>query len=337
MPKTESIERPGPDSFEVSVQQKTLEDYLTGESFEEPSEEFDSIQADSEQEKNLQEEVVTLSEMSISEDDTDSFQSNHQIQVAIQVEEPLLDESELLSSEYEESLNIGGESLQSLDETSSLTSDDAAQESSSSDEVISESISVDDVDANDNIDELADNLTNQIEESDTEPDPLDEFEGRVDKKPVGFRNGLIAVALLVLLVIGSVKFWKNRQTLAWDETWGGVTQSVCSWLPCAIQARRDVTKIRLKQRQVIPAKNQDDKLDVKLSLVNTADFAQPYPRITIKFSNSSGELLTEEQLSVKSYFPEKVDKLISSQTEVHISFMIDMPHIDAVGFEFSFD
>jgi len=186
------------------------------------------------------------------------------------------------------------------------------------------------------LEQLSDNLADQICDTDTEPDPLEEFEGRVEKKKTSLRTLVISATLVILLSWLSVNFWTERQTLAYDATWGGVTQGICSLLPCNIQPRRDVNQIRLRQRIVTPSEAADNQLDVKMLLVNEASFAQPYPQITIKFSNSLGEQVAIKHFSVADYFPEKQAQLMPAGTEIHITFATELPHPDALGFEFSF-
>jgi hypothetical protein len=351
------------DFAETSVQQQSLEDYLSGETFQQAPEvstneistnKTSTIEMASSQIDDL---VIELPENqygqstqdeSIQIDDVDNqscvdsqeLENQQQTQEpqAVRVDESLLD-AQTDSESYEHEVNELTNDFKDKEELNAMSpnTDDVSETATIEEKLENERVEVDELHQNEDIEQLVDNLTNQIEDSDTDPDPLDEFESRVEKKPVGFRNMIILTALSALLVIGGLKFWNNRQTLAWDETWGGMTQTICGVLPCNLEPRRDVAKIRLKQRQVVAAKEHENKLDIKLSLVNTADFDQPYPRITIKFSNSSGQFLTQKQVTVADYFPEKKEQLMSANGEIHIGFQVDMPHTDAVGFEFIFD
>jgi predicted Zn finger-like uncharacterized protein len=193
------------------------------------------------------------------------------------------------------------------------------------------------IDEQQDFEALADTLAEQINDTDTTPDPLDEFEERVVDKKTTLRTLVISSIVLIILLILSVKFWQNRQTLSWDSTWGGPTKTVCSILPCDLQPRRDVDKIKLRQKIVSPSETKEDSLDIKLLLTNDAEFDQPYPRITIKFSNSKGEVVSTQQYAVSDYFPDQQDKMMPAGTEVHIHFAADFPHPDALGFEFIFD
>ncbi|MCW8998255.1 MAG: zinc-ribbon domain-containing protein, partial [Kangiellaceae bacterium] len=258
------------------------------------------------EEPNLEQETLSadqsLSEENLVHSDFDGIEQN----------EPKLDESALTDpdldallpdeSEFHE-FESDPEEFELVDEQDSLSSDPQIQE--------------DELDMD--VDLLADNLTSQIEDADTEPDPLDEFEERVEKKKTGLRNGIIAASSIILIGALFYQFWQNRQELSWDPTWGGLTKSVCNLLPCDLKPRRDVSKLRLRQRIVSPSETKENVLQVKILLVNQAEFAQPYPTIQIKFSNTEGRQMAVKQFLPAEYFPEKAAELIPSDTEVHIS------------------
>ena len=192
-------------------------------------------------------------------------------------------------------------------------------------------------DADDFSDELSTQLTDQMAETDASPDPLDEFDEIVNESNSGIKGKLIGLSLLILLVIGFQQIWSNRQTLAWSSTWGSSIKAVCGFLPCDLKARRDVSKIRLLQRQVAPDENQEDMLDVKVLLVNEADFDQPYPTIKITFTNTNSETVAVKTFPANSYLSsDALDELMPSRTEVHIHFKSEA-QADGFGFEFSFE
>ncbi|TQV72399.1 DUF3426 domain-containing protein [Aliikangiella marina] len=184
---------------------------------------------------------------------------------------------------------------------------------------------------------LSDNLAEQIHDSDVEPDPLEEFEERVEKKKTSLRTLMLSAVVLGVLGYLSVNFWSNRQTLAYDETWGGLTQTLCGALPCDIQPRKDTNRISLQQRIVTPSETQENFLDIKIVLVNQANFAQAYPEITIDFTNENDQVVAVKQFNVSEYFPEKQGQLMPPNAEIHIAWTIEQPHPEGLGFRFSFN
>ncbi len=186
--------------------------------------------------------------------------------------------------------------------------------------------------------DLSDQLAEQMQQTDAEPDPLDEFENIVEEKNTDLRRNVIIAAVTLVVFIVLQQLWSNRQSLAWSESWGGTVKSVCQFLPCDLKERRDVAKIKLLQRQLAPDEQNENQLDVKVLLTNEASFDQPYPTIKIAFSNKNGE-----RVAIKSFPPDyylqadAVNKLMPSGTEVHIHFKTELTHPDALGFEFIFE
>ncbi|MBV1910360.1 MAG: zinc-ribbon domain-containing protein [Kangiellaceae bacterium] len=187
-------------------------------------------------------------------------------------------------------------------------------------------------------DELSEQLSEQMLDTDSDPDPLDEFESIVDDSKSGIKSKLIFATIGILLFVLLQQLWSSRQSLAWSDTWGSSVKSVCQYLPCNLKARRDVTKIKLLQRQLSPDDEQENLLDIKVLLINEAAFEQPYPTIKIAFSNKDGK-----QVSLKLFKPEdyleadSLNSLMPMNSEVHIHFKTELTHPDALGFEFIFE
>lgn len=186
--------------------------------------------------------------------------------------------------------------------------------------------------------ELANQLNVQMQETDTTPDPLDEFDKIVKEDKPGIKSKLVLLVTLTLFLVAVFKFWSNRQALAWSENWGSTVTSLCRFLPCELKPKRDIGKIKLLQRQLSPDEERENFLDVKILLMNEATFDQPYPTIKIAFSNKNGE-----RVSVKSFLPsdyleqDAQTSMMPSATEVHIHFETQVSHPDALGFEFIFE
>ena len=181
-------------------------------------------------------------------------------------------------------------------------------------------------------------LGNQLEDADYEPDPLDEFDSVVEDYPSGLRSKMIMAASVLLVIILLSQIWSNRQAIAWNDTWGGVMKGVCVLLPCDLKPQRDISKIKLLQRQVSPDEEIEETLDIKVMFVNQAKFAQPYPNIKIIFSDSNNNPVTTKIFKPTDYLKDsQQDELMPVNTEVHIEFKTDLEYPDALGFEFIFE
>lgn len=186
--------------------------------------------------------------------------------------------------------------------------------------------------------ELSGQLAEQMQETDSEPDPLDEFEKIVEENHSGIKTKLITAVVGILLVIFFQQVWSNRQSLAWSETWGGTIKSFCNFLPCELQAKRDISAIELLQRQLGPDEELENMLDIKVLLINKANFEQPYPTIRIAFSDKNSDPVYEKAFPPEYYLEaDAKDSLMPSNSEIHIHFKTEHSHPDALGFEISFE
>ena len=207
-----------------------------------------------------------------------------------------------------------------------------ADESFDSEEMNTEDLSEED------FEDLSDQLSEQMEETDASPDPLDEFDQVVEENKTGIKTKIFIAAAVILLLIGLQQVWSNRQALAWSDTWGGAIKGACQYLPCDLKAKRDISKIRLLQRQLSPDEENETMLDIKVLIINEADFEQPYPTIKIKFTNPNGEHVDTKIFLPQDYLdadPEST--LMPIGSEVHIGFNTELSRPDALGFEFIFE
>lgn len=182
-----------------------------------------------------------------------------------------------------------------------------------------------------------DHLNASLKGDALEPDPLDEFDDIVSEKSHTYKWLALAVLLLITLMWGGVTLWKDRQTLAWDDTWGGMVQGMCAVLPCDLQPRRDVAAIELIQRDIGPSEADPDITEFSLVIRNNATFEQPYPVVKIRFTDTRGEVVAEELHPPQSYLSnELAGTQMPPAQKVHILIRAQQSYAGAFGFEFSF-
>ncbi len=183
------------------------------------------------------------------------------------------------------------------------------------------------------LDQISDNLGQDFHE----PDPLDEFDDMVSEKSHALKWWLVSLVIVSLIGWGSVTFWNDRQTLAWDDTWGSMVHSICEYLPCDIKPRRDIAAIELLQRSISPNVEQPNLSEFSLIIRNNAAFEQPYPNIEIHFTDTNGNTVTREHYTPQEYLPPDLLKTqMPVNQRVHVLITAKNPHADAFGFEFTF-
>jgi predicted Zn finger-like uncharacterized protein len=191
----------------------------------------------------------------------------------------------------------------------------------------------DSVDYDPSLEPLPVNLKSDV----TEPDPLDEFDDIVAEKNHTYKWLALAGVILVGAIWGGIRLWQDRQTLAWDDTWGSLVQGMCAVFPCDLKPRRDVAAIELIQRDIGPSESDPDITEFSLVIRNNAAFAQPYPVVKIRFTDTRGEVVAEELHPPASYLAkDMVNTQMPSGQKVHIIIRAQESYAGAFGFEFSF-
>ncbi len=182
-----------------------------------------------------------------------------------------------------------------------------------------------------------DHLNATLQGDALEPDPLDEFDDIVSEKSHTYKWIALSTLVMIALVWGGVALWKDRQTLAWDDTWGGLVQGMCAALPCDLKPRRDVAAIELIQRDIGPSESNPEITEFSLVIRNNAAFDQPYPVVKIRFTDTRGEVVAEELHQPETYLSEDLATTQMPQGQkVHILIRAQQSYAGAFGFEFSF-
>ncbi|NVJ49226.1 MAG: zinc-ribbon domain-containing protein [Gammaproteobacteria bacterium] len=182
-----------------------------------------------------------------------------------------------------------------------------------------------------------DRLNDVLADEDFEPDPLDEFDDMVQQKSHALKWTIAAVVLLAGFGYFTAWLWSERQTLAWDETWGSSVQLLCSVAPCELAPRRDIAAIELLQRDIRPSDDDPEITEFNLFIRNNAAFDQPYPTVEIRFTDTKGEIVSTERHLPQDYLASELkDQMMPRNQKTLILIKARQSHANAFGFEFSF-
>lgn len=133
---------------------------------------------------------------------------------------------------------------------------------------------------------------------------------------LGSLTVIALIAVLSLQVVAAMKV---------DLIPNEYKQHVCQWLKCTIKTPRAVNRIEVLNRSIFTHPTEPDALMVTLTIVNRAEFLQPYPIIQLRFLNVSGEVIAARRFSANHYLQQKwapqslmaVSSPLSIQLEVH--------------------
>jgi predicted Zn finger-like uncharacterized protein len=137
--------------------------------------------------------------------------------------------------------------------------------------------------------------------------------------------------LLTLLAGQSMYFYRNE--LAVDPEWRPWVAEFCGYAGCELRPLRDIGRIELLKTTIAPHPKYENALRIRATLVNRADFPQPYPAMEVGLTNNAGSLLAR-----RSFFPAQyleTPAMSDMPSNVIASALLDItnPEGSAVGYE----
>ena len=140
---------------------------------------------------------------------------------------------------------------------------------------------------------------------------------------------LVLIALVSLQVVAAIKV---------DLIPNQYQQPVCEWLACTIETPRAVNKIEVLNRSIYTHPSESQALMVTLTIINRAEFSQPYPIIQLHFLNISGDVIAARQFSANHYLREKwvPQKLMNPATPLSIQLEVHDVGEEVVSYNFDF-
>ncbi|WP_028293437.1 DUF3426 domain-containing protein [Oceanobacter kriegii] len=148
-------------------------------------------------------------------------------------------------------------------------------------------------------------------------------------------NTLFTLATVVLLVLfaGQVLFF-NFQNWAKDPQWRPVYQVVCQVSGCVLPSVQDVNAMTTRNLVVRSHPELANALVVDVLLVNNKGFSQPFPDLSLQFTD-----LNENTVASRVFHPDEYlsgeaagQQLMPSKTPIHVALEIIDPGQEAVSY-----
>jgi len=142
----------------------------------------------------------------------------------------------------------------------------------------------------------------------------------------------------LLLMLGVQWLYFNRTSLAAQNDWRPGLELFCSFLRCELPLRVDLSRIELVSRDVRKHPRVAGALLINATLVNRADFPQPYPILEVTFSNSTGTPVAARRFHPDEYLGDQADIKAGMPVNTSLQVMLEIedPGEDAVSFQFDF-
>ena len=160
------------------------------------------------------------------------------------------------------------------------------------------------------------------------------------KKRLPLLTAFMSVVLFVLIVdlgLQTIVFRSYDIVTKWPQT-RSILAGVCEYLPCVYSGRREPRKIQLVNRDVRVHPSAKHALLISATVVNQSGHAQPYPRLAIKLSDLSGDVIAEREFAPQEYLKDSESKLKLLRPDVPTLITLEVldPGSEAVNFEFRF-
>ncbi len=176
------------------------------------------------------------------------------------------------------------------------------------------------------------------------PEPADHLlalslPGGWQQRTIAWRDVVSGAGIgLLILLLGIQWLYFNRNALAVDTRWRPTMERFCAFLQCNLPMRVDLARIELEDRDVRKHPRADQALLVNATLVNHATHTQPYPLISISFSDLSGKPVAMRYFRPAEYLvePVAIPAGLAPGARVQALLEIEDPGRDAVSFQIDF-
>jgi predicted Zn finger-like uncharacterized protein len=175
-------------------------------------------------------------------------------------------------------------------------------------------------------------------------EPLDEetrftFEEEYEKPQSSrFRPFWAVASLLLLLPLSGQLSWYLRDSLITHYTGRQILQGICGLTGCEVPIRRDTEQIIISNRALTAHPEKEGVLSLKLEMVNTAAFQQPFPKLQLSLYNDLGKTIARRTFLPNEYRARQYqsNQMMPKLKAVHVELELQDPGNEVTGFKFDF-
>lgn len=145
--------------------------------------------------------------------------------------------------------------------------------------------------------------------------------------------------LLLLIIITAQLAWFNRDELLLRyPQLDPVAKKICDRLQCEILRYKDISSIKLLNRDVRNHPLYEGSLLVNATMANKSEIIQPFPLIQLALFNTGGEVIGYREFKPDEYLDDSINIPAGMMPESPIHFVLEVggPMEGAVSFEFHF-
>ena len=145
-------------------------------------------------------------------------------------------------------------------------------------------------------------------------------------------------SLLLLAALALQLAWIERARLIHYPEGRQLLELLCKQAGCTVPLRRDIGKIEVLSRDVRTHPDYADALLVKLAIISTTPFTQPYPQIQILLFNTEEKLIASRVFQPQEYLPDEssAKELMPANQEIPVQLELVDPGQEVTGFKLEF-
>jgi len=169
--------------------------------------------------------------------------------------------------------------------------------------------------------------------------PLELVEEAVHKPGLLARSFWAGGTILLLLIIVAQLVWFNRDEIRLRYPEGTpYLEQLCEKLQCSLIRHRDISTIKLLNRDVRLHPRFEQALLVNATMLNESKWLQAYPKLQLILFNTNGELIAYRYFSPFDYLDLSIDipRGMEPGTPIHFVLEVVGPIEEAVSFEIYF-
>lgn len=148
----------------------------------------------------------------------------------------------------------------------------------------------------------------------------------------------IAAALLLVALLGQAAWYQREWILDHVPGLRAHWQAWCEGKACALPPRRDVAMLHIVSRDVRDHPQHQDALLVNATIVNDAEFTQPFPVVELTLFDQAGVALGVRRFQPREYLDASVniEAGMKPRQSIYVVLEIAGTSAEAVSFEFKF-
>jgi hypothetical protein len=148
----------------------------------------------------------------------------------------------------------------------------------------------------------------------------------------------IAAALLLIALLGQAAWYQREWILDYVPGLRAHWQAWCEGKACALPPRRDIALLHVVSRDVRDHPQYQDALLVNATIVNDAEFTQPFPVVELTLFDQAGVALGVRRFQPREYLDASVnvEAGMKPRQSIYVVLEIAGTSSEAVSFEFKF-